>query len=277
MRIDTHQHFWSYNPRDYTWMTDSMDVLRHDHLPADLAALLEASGIRGTIAVPARQSLEETDWLLRLADQNHLVKGVVGWIDLCSPAVDEQIEMFAAHPLFRGIRHVVQDEPDDRFMMRDDFLRGIGRLKKFGLTYDLLLFPRHLPVACEVVRQFPEQPFVLDHIAKPFIKAHHVEPWASDLRRLAEFENVFCKLSGMVTEADWHSWKPADFTPYMDVVLECFGTKRLMVGSDWPVCTLAGSYREVIMLASDYIAQLSAAEQADIWGNNAGSFYKIQM
>jgi L-fuconolactonase len=277
MRIDTHQHFWIYTERGYAWMTDSMEALRRDYLPTDLAPSLEASGITGTIAVQAQQSLEETEWLLQLTDHNPFLKGVVGWVDLCSPAVDEQIEMFAGHPLFRGVRHVVHDEPDDRFMVRDDFLRGLGRLKRFGLTYDLLLFPRHLPVACEVVRQFPEQPFVLDHIAKPFIKARQVEPWASDLRRLAQFENVFCKLSGMVTEADWLGSKPADFTPFIDIVLECFGTKRLMVGSDWPVCTLAGSYAQVMKLASDFISQLSNAEQADIWANNAATFYKIQI
>lgn len=277
IRVDAHQHFWAYNPRDYTWMTDGMDALRRNYLPADLAPLLEASGVTGTVTVQARQSLEETEWLLQLAGQNRFVKGVVGWVDLCSPRVDGQLEKFAANPILRGVRHVVQDEPDDRFMMRDDFRRGLGRLTRLGLTYDLLLFPRHLPVACEVVKQFPDQPFALDHIAKPFIKSRTVEPWANDLRRLAGCENVFCKLSGMVTEADWHNWAPADFRPYLDLVLECFGTKRLMVGSDWPVCTLAGGYADVMRLVSDYIARLSPAEQADIAGNTARKFYKIEM
>ena len=277
MKIDTHQHFWIYNRRDYSWMNDSMDRLRRDYVPADLAPLIDASGINGTIAVQARQSLEETEWLLQLADQNPFVKGIVGWVDLCSMRVDEQLEQFATHPRLRGVRHIVQDEPDDRFMLRGDFLRGLGRLKRFSLTYDLLLFPRHLPVACEVVRQFPEQPFVLDHIAKPFIKDRQIEPWATDLRRLATFENVFCKISGMVTEADWQGWKPADFRPYLDVVLESFGAKRLMIGSDWPVCTLAGRYEDVMRLAFDYIARLSSAEQDELLGKTARSFYKIQV
>src|SRR5579859_5446514 len=241
MRIDTHQHFWRYNPRDYVWMTDRMGSLRRDFLPADLAPLIAASGVGGTVAVQARQSLEESRWLLELAGRNPFVRGVVGWVDLRNPQVDEQLAEFAAHAKFRGVRHVVHDEPDDLFVLRQDFTRGVGRLKQFGLTYDLLLFPRHLPPACELVARFPEQPFALDHIAKPLIGQHQTEPWASDLRRLAKFPNVFCKISGMVTEADWNSWQPADFRPYLDVVLESFGPKRLMLGSDWPVCTLAAS------------------------------------
>jgi len=276
VRIDTHQHFWIYNQRDYTWMSDKMDRLRRDYLPAGLAPLLAAVGITGTIAVQARQSLEETAWLLQLADQNPFIRGVVGWVELCSPWVDEQLENFSQHPRLVGVRHIVHDEPDDRFMARDDFLRGLGRLKKFGLTYDLLLFPRHLSLACEVVRQFPDQPFVLDHIAKPFIRTHEVEPWASDLRRLAQFENVCCKLSGMVTEADWRGWQQPDFRPYLDIVLESFGTRRLMAGSDWPVCTLAGSYETVISLTADYLAQLSPSEQDHIWHSNAEKFYRLQ-
>lgn len=275
MRIDAHQHFWRYNPRDYVWMTDKMAVLRRDYLPADLAPLLAASGISGTVAVQARQSLEETAWLLSLADQDPAIQGVVGWVDLCGARVDEQLESFSANPRLAGVRHVVQDGPDDRFMARDDFLRGIGRLKEFGLTYDLLLFPRHLPLACEVVARFPDQPFVLDHIAKPLIKDHQIEPWASDIRRLAQFENVFCKVSGMITEADWQDWQPPDFRPYLDVVLESFGTKRLMAGSDWPVCTLAGSYADVVNLAADYFVQLSLDEQSGIWAANARTFYKL--
>lgn len=275
MKIDTHQHFWHYNPQEHTWMGANMGALKRDYLPADLAPLLESAGIHGTIAVQARQCLEESHWLLELADQNPFIKGVVGWVDLCSPRVDEELQKFSSHPKFCGVRHVVHDEPDDRFMMREDFVRGVSRLAKFGLTYDLLLFPRHLPVACELVMRFPEQPFVVDHLAKPLIKDQKLSPWDGEIRRLAEFPNVFCKVSGMVTEANWQRWTPADFAPYLDVVLDCFGTKRIMVGSDWPVCTLAGMYADVIQIAADYVQQFSKDEQADIWSGNAKRFYGI--
>ncbi|MBI1982975.1 MAG: amidohydrolase family protein [Acidobacteria bacterium] len=275
MRIDSHQHFWKYNPTEYGWMQEGMESLRRDYLPGDLAPLLAADGIDGTVAVQARQTAEESRWLLELADQNPFIKGVVGWVDLCHPKVEQQLERFARHPKFRGVRHIVHDEPDDRFLMRRAFVDGIGCLAQFGLTYDLLLFPRHLPVACELVRLFPEQPFVLDHIAKPPIKDHTPEPWAADIRRLARFPNVYCKISGMVTEADWRGWKPADFTPYLEVVFECFGTKRLMVGSDWPVCTLAASYSAVMQIVAKHFSQLSHDERAAIWGGNAKSFYRL--
>jgi L-fuconolactonase len=275
MKIDAHQHFWIYNPREYGWMGPGMETLKRDYLPPDLARLLTAAGIDGTVAVQARQCLEESHWLLELADHYPFIKGVVGWVDLLSMQVDEQLSKLARHRKFRGVRHVVHDEPDDGFMLREDFVRGISRLANYGLTYDLLLFPRHLPVACELVKRFPEQPFVVDHLAKPPVKAHELSPWEADLRCLAAFPNVYCKLSGMVTEADWQHWKPADFTPYLDVVLECFGTKRLMVGSDWPVCTLAGNYSQVMQISSDYLRKLSKDEQVAVWGDNAKRLYGI--
>lgn len=253
-----------------------MGVLKKDYLPADLLPLLVDAGVEGTVAVQARQCMEESHWLLTLADQHSFIKGVVGWVDLCSPQVDSQLANLACHPKFRGVRHVVQDEPDDRFMMREEFVRWIARLSSYGLTYDLLLFPRHLPVARELVSLYPEQPFVLDHIGKPLIRARELEPWATDLRRLAQFPNVFCKISGLVTEADWKRWKPADFEPYLDTVLECFGTKRIMVGSDWPVCTLAASYADVMQISADYLGRLSDEEQAEIWSRTAQRFYGIQ-
>jgi len=256
-------------------MGPGMESLQRDYLPPDLAPLLESSGIDGTVAVQARQTLEESLRLLELADQYPFIYGVVGWVDLRSPRVDEDLEKLSRHRKLRGVRHIVHDEPDDRFMLRQDFLRGLGRLARFGLTYDLLLFARHLPVACEVVQRFPEQPFVLDHISKPLIKDHKLEPWATDIRRLAAFPNVTCKISGMVTEADWKNWKPADFAPYLDVVLECFGTRRLMVGSDWPVCTLAASYGQVMQVAFDNISRLSPDEQAAVWAGNAQRFYGL--
>lgn len=275
MKIDAHQHFWLYNARQYGWMGPGMETLKRDYLPPDLAPLLKPAGIEGTVAVQARQCLEESHWLLELADQFAFIKGIVGWVDLCSPEIDEQLSALTGHRKFRGVRHIVHDEPDDRFMLREDFVRGIGCLAKYKLTYDLLLFPRHLPVACELVERFPDQPFVVDHLAKPFIKTHELSPWKADMRRLATFPNVFCKISGMVTEADWQHWKPADFTPYLDVVLECFGTKRVMAGSDWPVCTLAGNYSQVMRVPADYLGKLSKDEQAAVWGENAQRFYGI--
>ncbi len=275
MKIDTHQHFWAYNTEEYGWMGTGMEALRRDYLPPDLAPLLRSTGMDGTITVQARQTLAESFWLLELADQYPFLKGVVGWVDLRSLEVEEQLARLATHQKLRGVRHVVQDEPDDQFMMRADFIRGIGKLAKFELTYDLLLFPRHVSVAVELVKRFPDQPFVVDHIAKPFIKDHTLAPWDSQIHALAAFQNVYCKVSGMVTEADWKNWKPADFTPYLDVILESFGTKRIMVGSDWPVCTLAASYQQVMQIPTDYFQQLSIQEKADIWGENAKRFYGV--
>ena len=275
MKIDTHQHLWKYNATQYPWMGANMGSLRRDYLPGHLAPLLMATGIDGTVSVQARQMVEESDWLLELADQNPFIKGVVGWVDLRSPMVEEQLEKLARHPKLRGVRHVVHDEPDDRFMMREDFRRGLKQLRKYKLTYDLLLFPRHLPIAGELLKLFPEQPFVVDHIAKPPIKQHKLEPWRTALGRLAKFTNVYCKVSGMVTEADWAHWKPQDFTPYLDVVFESFGTKRIMVGSDWPVCTLAGTYSRVMHIAADYIQRLSRDERSNVWGDNARLFYSL--
>ena len=277
MKIDTHQHFWKYNERDYVWMSTGMDKLRKDHLPADLLPLMQSAGVEATVAVQARQSLEESAWLLQLADEYPFIRGVVGWVDLCSERVVEQLEHFSQHPKFRGVRHVVHDESDDEFMLRPSFLKGLGQLKKFGMTYDLLLFPRHLPIACNVVKRFPGQPFVLDHIAKPPVRAREIEPWAGDLKRLAAFPNVFCKISGLVTEGKWDSWKAQDFDPYLDVVLNVFGPHRLMIGTDWPVCTLAAGYKSVIDLEAGYISKLSADEQYAILQKNPVAFYSIQL
>ena len=275
MRIDTHQHFWVYNTHDYPWMGQGMDSLRRDFLPPDLAPLLAYTGIDGTVSVQARQCLEESSFLLELADRYPFIKGVVGWVELCNPAVEEQLARFAAHPKLRGVRHIVHDEPDDQFMLRPDFMRGIAMLPQFKLTYDLLLYPRHVPVAVELVKRFPEQPFVVDHIAKPFIKDHKIEPWDRDIRVLAAFGNVYCKVSGMVTEADWKRWKATDFPPYLDVIFESFGAKRIMIGSDWPVCTLAATYPQVMQIPTDYLEKLSRDEQAAVWGDNAKRFYGL--
>lgn len=275
MRIDAHQHFWSYSAAEYPWIGKGMERLAHDHLPADLALLAAAEAIGGTVAVQARQSLEESRWLLELADANPLILGVVGWVDLRSTHVEDQLRAFAEHPKFVGVRHVVQDEPDPRFLLGDSFLHGIRKLATFGLTYDLLLYPQQLPAAGEFVGRFPEQPFVLDHLAKPRIKAGELDPWRQDLRALAAHGNVLCKLSGMVTEADWQGWKRSDFTPYLEVALEIFGPKRLMIGSDWPVCTLAAEYAETIGIVREFLAPLAAAEREAIEGGNAARFYAL--
>jgi L-fuconolactonase len=274
-KIDTHQHFWRYNPRDYVWMTSDMDKLRKDYLPSDLFPIMSAAGVGGSIAIQARQSLGENTWLLRLADDHPFIRAVVGWVDLGSERVVEQLERFAEHPKFRGVRHVVHDELDDEFMLRKSFLNGLNQLKRFGLTYDLLLFPRHLPVASEMVRQFPDQLFVLDHIAKPSVRTGETEPWATDLKQLAQYPNVACKVSGLVTEAAWDSWKGEDFRPYLDIVLNAFGARRLMIGSDWPVCTLAADYQSVVNIEAEYIAELSSDEQHAIWSRNPTDFYGI--
>jgi len=275
MKIDTHQHFWRYNEREYGWMGPDMKPLKKHHLPAQLAPLLKQAGIDGTVAVQARQCPQENDFLLGLADENPFIKAVIGWVDLRSPQLELQLERICWHPKLRGVRHLLQDEPDDKFMLRQDFLTGIAKLRKYNLAYDLLLFPKHLNVACELVRKFPEQTFVLDHIAKPPIKEGKFKPWDTDIRKLASFRNVSCKISGMVTEADWQRWKPEDFKPYMDIVLEAFGTERLMIGSDWPLCTLAGDYQEVIRIVDNYFRDLSQDEQAEIWHENPRTLYGI--
>lgn len=275
MHIDAHQHFWKYDPAQHVWMSDAMDILRRDHVPDELRPLLHAAGFEGTVAVQARQMIEETAWLLQLADEHAFIKGVVGWVDLRSPHLRGQLEKFSRHPKLVGVRHVVHDEPDERFMLLPEFRRGIAQLREFGLTYDLLLFPQHLPVAVELVEEFPRQPFVLDHIAKPAIRAGAVSPWREDLRRLAEFPNVACKLSGLVTEAAWRQWRPADFHRYLDIVLAAFGTERVMIGSDWPVCTLSGSYGDTLRVVGDYVQQFSAVIRAGILGGNCARFYHL--
>lgn len=277
MRIDAHQHFWSYSAAEYPWIGKGMERLAHDHLPEDLAPLAAAEGIAGTVAVQARQSLEESRWLLELAAAAPLIRGVVGWVDLRSTHVVDQLREFADKPKFVGVRHVVQDEPDPRFLLGESFLHGIGKLATFGLTYDLLLYPQQLPAAAEFVGRFPEQPFVLDHLAKPRIKVGELDPWRRDLRTLAAHGNVLCKLSGLVTEADWQGWKRSDFTPYLEVALETFGAKRLMIGSDWPVCTLAAGYPDTIGIVREFLQPLSAAEREAIEGGNAARFYALDV
>ena len=275
-RIDAHQHFWHYDPWRDAWISEAMAVLRRDFLPADLAPLLAANLVDACVAVQADQSEAETQFLLDLARDHSFIRGVVGWVDLRSPQVAERLAHFASDRHFRGVRHLVQGEPNDEFLLQEDVVRGIRALTPLGLTYDLLLVPRQLRAATRLAAMLPDQRFVLDHIAKPLIKDGVLEPWASDLGALAMQPNVWCKLSGLITEADWASWKPTQLRQYLDVVVESFGVDRLMWGSDWPVCLLAGSYEEVREVIAEYLVRFSVDERTAIFGGNATTFYGLE-
>jgi len=274
-RIDSHQHFWSYDAAQYPWIQPG-SALHRSFLPADLQPLLEKAGFDGCVAVQARQSLEETRWLLKLAAENKFIAGVVGWVDLRSPSVDDDLAQFMGEKKLSGVRHVVQDEPDDRFMLREDFQRGIEALHGFGLAYDILIYPRQLPAAIALARRFPHQPFVLDHLAKPSIRDQKLEPWRAQIRELAQSRNVLCKISGLVTEARLKAWQPDDFRPFLDAVWEAFGEDRLMIGSDWPVCLLSAEYGEAMKLAQDFLAQFPPAAREKVLGGNAARFYQLK-
>ncbi len=280
MRIDAHQHFWKYDAARDTWITKEMAILKRDFMPADLLPEMVANGIDGCIAVQTSQSEQETGFLLDIGQKNHWIAGVVGWVDLCAGNVEERLRYFSQFEKLRGVRHIVQSEADNRFMLRPDFMRGISCLVQFNLTYDILIYPKQLPVAIEFVAKFPEQPFVLDHMAKPNIKsgdrsAENME-WARNIKSLAAHPNVSCKLSGLITEADWNDWRPEGFWPYLDTVFEAFGAHRLMFGSDWPVCLLAGTYQRAREVIQKYVGELSAAQQEQIFGGNAEKFYGLK-
>jgi L-fuconolactonase len=275
MRLDAHQHFWTYAPEAYPWITDALGALRRDFGPADLAPLLAERAIDGCIAVQARASVEETRELLQHARRHPFVRGVVGWFDLTAPQAARDLDAFSDEPLLVGVRHLVQDEPDDRFLARADFRAGVALLAERGLVYDILVFPRHLPVAAEFVDALPDQPFVLDHLAKPAIADGALEPWATDLRELARRPQVSVKLSGLVTEADWSAWTPAQLVPYLDVALEAFGPRRILFGSDWPVCLLAADYGRVHDALTDWAERLSPTERDALFGGNALRVYGI--
>ena len=252
-----------------------MGVLKREFLPQHLLPELAANGIGASIAVQADQSERETMFLLDCAAQHPEIAGVVGWVDLRAPNLPERLAYFSRFKKLRGFRHIVQAEPDDRFLLRDDFCRGIGCLREFGFTYDILIYPKQLTAACEFVDKFPEQPFVIDHLAKPQIRDRGIEPWREQMRRIAEHPNVYCKLSGIVTEADWAKWSDEDCQPYLDVVFETFGADRLMFGSDWPVCLLAGTYGRVKGLIDAYTRGMSTADRDKIFGLNAARFYGL--
>jgi L-fuconolactonase len=276
MKIDAHQHFWKYNPVEYDWIDDAMALIRHDFLPAHLQQEISKAGVDGVVSVQARQIVEETEWLLQLAAENDFIGGVVGWVPLRDPNVGEILKRFAVHPKLRGVRHVLQGEPDDRFMLRGDFNRGIKLLKQFGLAYDILVHERHLPPTIEFVDRHPDQVFVLDHIAKPRIRDNLVEPWRKNIRELARRENVYCKISGMVTEANYKGWTEDQLKPYAETVLEAFGPERLMFGSDWPVCLVACSYPRWHEIVSSFTSQLSGNDRAWIFGKTAIKAYGLK-
>lgn len=276
MRIDAHQHFWRYNPQRDTWIGEHMIVLKRDFMPEQLALELTSAAIDASIAVQADQSEAETLFLLRLCETNASIAGVVGWVDLRSPAIEDRLQYFSQFGKLCGFRHIVQAEPDDEFMLQPDFVRGVRALEHFGYSYDLLVYPRQLPAAIRLAEKLPDQRFVLDHIAKPEIARASISPWREDIRELARNPNVYCKLSGLVTEARWQSWKGQDFRPYLEVVLEAFGPGRLMFGSDWPVCLLAASYTRVKTVIADYVRQAAYDHEEAIFGGNAMRFYRLK-
>jgi L-fuconolactonase len=275
VRIDAHQHFWLYDAREYDWIEEGMEALRRDFLPPDLRPLLARAGFDGCVAVQARQSLEETRFLLDLAEANDFVLGVVGWVDLLSGRAAAQLDAFRGRQKLVGVRHVVQSEPDDRFLLREAFGRGLAAVQERGLAYDLLLHPRHLKPAAELAARFPGLRFVLDHAGKPRIARRELAEWARDLKTLARRSNVLCKLSGLVTEADWKSWSASEVRPYLDVAFGEFGAERLMIGSDWPVCTLAADYGGAMGLVVDYLSRRPEAETAAVCGGNARRFWRL--
>ena len=275
MKIDSHQHFWKYHPVKDEWITEDMKVIQRDFLPEDLQPVLAQNGFDGCVAVQADQSEQETLFLLDLAEQNPFIKGVVGWVDLRAANIDERLEYFSTFPKLKGFRHIVQSEPQDDFLLRKDFCRGVSLLQQYQFTYDILIHPRHLKYACEFVKLFPEQRFVIDHLAKPFIKEQIWEDWREDMDAIADLKNVCCKISGMVTEADWKNWKVSDFTLYFEGAWECFGPERVMFGSDWPVCLVAADYKQVCDIVEEHTVFLSAAEKAKLWGLNAQQFYNL--
>ena len=276
MKIDSHHHFWNYNADEFGWIDESMKSIRRDFLPPLLESTIREAGVDGVVSVQARQMLEETDWLLKLAGENDFIKGVVGWVPLVEQDVDEHLARLASSAKLKAVRHVLQGEPDPEYMLRTDFNAGISRLKSYKLVYDILIFERHLPQTIQFVDRHPEQVFVLDHIAKPLIAENKISPWWENIRELARRENVYCKMSGMVTEADFKNWSPEQLMPYLETVLEAFGPGRLLFGSDWPVCLVAVTYADWVELITRFVSRLSETEQNSIMGGNAIEVYDLK-
>lgn len=274
--IDAHHHLWRYSESEYGWIGDSMSRLRRDFLPAELQAEMIAAGVDQTIAVQARQTLEETRWLLQLAEENSFIAGVAGWAPIAAPDFSETLESLRSFTKLKGLRHVLQDEPDARYALSGDFQRGLQSLASTGLVYDILIYAHQLPTALELVDNHPNQQFVLDHLAKPKIAAHELSPWRRDIQELALRPNVACKISGMATEADWDNWSLQNLEPYLNTALECFGANRLLAGSDWPVCTVATTYSHWWQTLREWASTLSIAEQQCILADNARRIYRLE-
>jgi L-fuconolactonase len=274
LRIDAHQHFWKFDPVRDSWIDDNMKVIQRDFLPADLLPVLKQNGIDGSVVVQSDQSAAENEFQLMNAANNDFIKGVVGWVNLQAPDIEEQLQELHHHKILKGFRHILQAE-DPEFMMNTAFLRGMSYLERFNFTYDILIYPKHLAYATQLAAAFPSQPFVIDHMAKPPIREGAIEEWEKDMFRMAQLENVSCKISGMVTEADWKFWKKEDFRPYLDIVFDLFGSKRILFGSDWPVCLVAASYEKMLEIVEEYISEFTQQEQADFWSGNAISFYNL--
>jgi len=275
-RIDAHHHLWRYSPEEYGWIDDEMAALRKNFLPQDLTRELAAAEIDGTIAVQARQTMDETRWLLQMADECEAIRGVVGWAPIAGENFPGVMEEFEHRPKLKGLRHVIQSEKDENYILREDFNSGIRTMLGSGLVYEILIYERHLPQTIDFVDEHPDQSFVLDHLAKPLIREETLEPWATRMRELGRRENVCCKLSGMVTEADWSAWTPESLRPYLDVVVEAFGAERLMAGSDWPVCLVASGYGRWFEVLRQYFAAFSVDERAAVFGETATAVYGLE-
>jgi L-fuconolactonase len=277
MKIDSHQHFWHYDERTHDWITPDMAVIRRNFQPADLAVEYAANGIDGCVAVQAEQTEAENGRLIEMAAGYSFIKGVVGWIDLQAKNIEDRLQYYNEIPIIKGFRHVLQSETQRDFMLSSPFMHGIGKLQSYNYTYDLLIFPDQLEYSNRLVASFPNQKFVLDHIAKPSIKSGDIDQWKKEIRKIAAHPNLFCKVSGMVTEADWKIWTAADLKPYLDVVVEAFGPGRLMFGSDWPVCLVAATYRDVLGVVVNYFSSFSDDEKRSIFGLNAARFYNLEV
>lgn len=274
-KIDAHQHFWKFDPVRDSWITDDMPAIQKDFMPQDILPLLQEHGFTGTIVVQSDQSEEENVFQLKNAAEHDFIKGVVGWVDLQAENVEDRLAHYAQFSKMKGFRHVLQGETDRALMLKPAFKKGISLLSKYNFTYDILIFPDQLKYAAELVKEFPDQMFVIDHVAKPGIKNKKIAGWKEDIQNIAEAENVYCKISGMVTEADLENWKKEDIKPYIDIVAEAFGTNRIMYGSDWPVCLLAASYDSVLDIVKEYFASFSKNEQDNFFGKNAFTFYNL--
>jgi L-fuconolactonase len=275
MRIDSHQHFWKFDPVRDSWINDKMKLIQRDFLPGNLEPLLNKNGFDGSVVVQSDQSADENTFQLENAAGNEFIKGIVGWVDLSSPSVEKDLEYLSQFPKMKGFRHILQGEPQRDFMLRPAFMKGVSLLRKYNFAYDILIFPDQLQYITKFVSSFPDQQFVIDHIAKPVIRDGKIHEWKKGIEAIAQYDNVHCKLSGMVTEADWKNWKKEDFRPYMDTVVESFGIRRLMFGSDWPVCLVAASYKEMLGIVEDYFSSFSESEQQQFFGLNATRFYNL--